>query len=128
MAKDDPVAADVQQIAWSAFEAGKAFAWIEGLQDEQMLQANKKARRFVVRPSPASDAIAAAVVNYKASHDNKLPTPKQLREFMRCKTRTRDHEIEVYLNDDDVWLSETAFQKRVQRHTKRPRGRPGRAV
>ena len=127
LAKDDPVAADVQQIAWSAFEAGKAFAWIEGLQDEQMLQDNKKARRFVERPSPASDAIAAAVVKYRAAHDNKLPTPKQLREFMHFETRIRNHEIEVYLSDGDVWLSETAFQKRVQRHTKRPRGRPGRA-
>jgi hypothetical protein len=120
-----PTVADVQRIAWAAFEAGKAVAWLEGLQDDQLLQANKKARRFVDRPSLASDDIAAAVASYRAAHDNKQPTPKQLREFKKWETRIRNHEIEVYLGAEEAWVPETAFQKRVQRHTKRPRGRPG---
>ncbi len=115
---------DAFDLAQLAFEAGKAYATIDQLKDEKMLRDNKKSVAFISPAKTGTTWIETDIQRFRAEHDGESPTARQLIKFGRYATRVSRGDMEVSIPEEEKWLTFRAFEKRVQRLVKRPRGRP----
>jgi len=123
MSADSPSLADLLEVAAAAYEAGKAHAWLDTLKDEQLLNDNKKAATFS-NGKTGTFWLREAIARFSLEHGGDVPTARQLLEFAHYATRRRRGELEVCIFGGEEWRTFKAFEKRVQRLLKRPRGRP----
>lgn len=127
--KPCPTPADMQQLAWSAFEAGKALARIEGRPTPLLLSKLSKAEKYSEPRTASTEMLRKDALRYMESHDGKPPTAQQLIAFSGY-TQTkigRQTRVSFVGIEDEDGISFDAFRKRLeslQLGKKRRRGRP----
>ena len=127
--KTCPTPADMQQLAWSAFEAGKALARIEGRPTPLLLSKLSRAEKFS-EPRPVStEMLFQDALAYMKSHDGKPPTARQLLAFAGYKQVKVGQQMMVTFTgiEHENGITLDAFRKRLESlrlGNKRRRGRP----
>ena len=124
-----PTPADMQQLAWSAFEGGKALARIKSRPDPLLVSKLTKAENFSERRSVATEMLKKDALAYISSHGGNAPTTKQLIAFAGYKQHKVKGQVMVSFtgieNEDGITFD--AFRKRMESlelGNKRRRGRP----